>query len=285
MARVAGIILLVCWSLEAQHLVYPLPAETDLEWRRGLTYRTLNGVETVMDVVLPVKRQRTAPLPVLVFMNAFGGDSTRTSIQYKDWMKLAAGNGFVAITPDTHLEGVGDDLDQITDYVRRHALDLSADPAQIGVWACSGHAYGTLPLVEDAARTAIKSAVMYYGGEAVPVFRLDLPVMLVRAGLDRPIVNRRLDEIAANAVMANAPVTLLNYAGGHHGFDTIDDNDATRAVIVETLRFFKTTLAPAYQAALRQKSEEIAAAGAVMRGAGRSRIQLSRLKNNCLDSL
>ncbi len=33
------------------------------------------------------------------------------------------------------------------------------------------------------------------------------------------------------------PLTLLNYAGGHHGFEAEEDNDVTRQVIVDTLDF------------------------------------------------
>jgi len=31
------------------------------------------------------------------------------------------------------------------------------------------------------------------------------------------------------ATTAHAPVTLLNYPGGHHAFGIVDDEDATRA--------------------------------------------------------
>lgn len=56
-------------------------------------------------------------------------------------------------------------------------------------------------------------------------------MLYVRAGLDRPGVNEEIDRLAARALSENAPLTLVNYAGGHHGFDAFDDNDASRAVI------------------------------------------------------
>jgi hypothetical protein len=100
----------------------------------------------------------------------------------------------------------------------------------------------------------------------VETFRLDLPVLYVRAGLDRPPLNEAITTIAARAVAQNAPLTLLNYAGGHHGFEALDDNDATRDVIDQTLEFVKQKTAPGYHAALRAALAEAAAAGYVQTG-------------------
>jgi hypothetical protein len=107
---------------------------------------------------------------------------------------------------------------------------------------------------------------MYYGLGDVREFRADLPVLLVRAGLDRPPLNQSIGTFTANALAHNAPLTLLNYPGGHHGFDLIDDNDATREVIERTFQFLKSTLSPRYQAGLHAGMPEAAAAAAVLTG-------------------
>ena len=80
---------------------------------------------------------------------------------------------------------------------------------------------------------------MYYGIADVGEFRLDLPVLYVRAGLDRPPVNRRIGELVALAITQNAPVTLLNHPSGHHAFEMVDDDEATRDVIERTIDFVK----------------------------------------------
>ena len=104
---------------------------------------------------------------------------------------------------------------------------------------------------------------MYYGSAPVTQFRLDLPVLYVRAGLDRPPVNESIASLAAVAIAQNAPLTLLNYAGGHHGFEQADDTDATRRVIDETLAFVTRSLSPQYQASLHASLSEATAAGFV----------------------
>ncbi len=134
------------------------------------------------------------------------------------------------------------------------------DRERIAVYAGSGNAYRTLPLVQDAKLTAIKAAVMSYGGGRVATFRRDLPVLLVRAGLDRPGVNRTITELATLAQTQNAPVTLLNYPGGHHAFEIVDDEDATRDVIDTTLEFVKRATSSAFQASMRRGLPEAAAA-------------------------
>jgi catechol 2,3-dioxygenase-like lactoylglutathione lyase family enzyme len=61
----------------------------------------------------------------------------------------------------------------------------------------------------------------------------------------------------------NAPVTVLNDPGGHHAFEMIDDDAATRDAIDRTIDFVKRATAPAYRAALRRSLGEATAAAAV----------------------
>ena len=114
--------------------------------------------------------------------------------------------------------------------------------------------------------TSVKAAVIYYGSATVPQFRLDLPVLFVRAGLDRPGLNEAIATLATRAIGQNAPFTLQNYAGGHHGFEAVDNNDTTRRVIDETLNFVINAASAPYQAALRASLGEAAAAGYVQSG-------------------
>jgi hypothetical protein len=100
----------------------------------------------------------------------------------------------------------------------------------------------------------------------VTAFRLDLPVLYVRAGLDRPAVNASIAELVWTAVAQNAPVTLLNHAGGHHAFELVDNTASTRDVIDQTLDFVRRATSPAYQSALAASLAEAGAAGFVQTG-------------------
>ena len=81
--------LLICGSglSFAQNLVYPPPSDSEIEIRKSIEYT--RGLP--MDVYLPAKRDREAPLPVLVFMNAVSDTGMRSAPQYVQWSKAAAG--------------------------------------------------------------------------------------------------------------------------------------------------------------------------------------------------
>jgi hypothetical protein len=121
-------------------------------------------------------------------------------------------------------------------------------------------------VVEAGDANAVKAAVIYYGTGPVTEFRRDLPLLWVRAGLDRPAVNDDISRLASLAVAQNAPVTLLNHSTGYHGFELFNDDDATREVIDRTLQFVRRATAHAYRAALGQRLTEAAAAGNAQTG-------------------
>jgi len=152
-------------------------------------------------------------------------------------------------------------LSYLTARGAQHGVDRDA----IAVFAASGNVYSAFPSVEDPKQTAVKAAVMYYGSAPITQFRLDLPVLYVRAGLDRPEVNRQIGELASLAISQNAPVTLLNHPTGYHAFEAFNDDDATRDVMEQTIAFVRRATSPAFQAALRRGIPEATAAGFVQR--------------------
>ena len=166
--------------------------------------------------------------------------SANTTSQRSDaWYRLglaAASNGLVGIVPDIGETRTADDFDALLAYVAGHASELGVDPNAIAVFAGSGNVSSAFPLVEDPRLTTVRAAVMFYGSAPAREFRLDLPVFYVRAGLDRPDVNRRITELAAAAIAQNAPLTLVNNPSGHHAFEVNDDDDATRASSIRCLR-------------------------------------------------
>jgi dienelactone hydrolase len=161
---------------------------------------------------------------------------------------------------------VAEDLDSLTAYLGRHAADFGIDPEQVAVIAWSGNVSTGLETVEKPSRRAIKAAVMYYGSGAFEHARLDLPVLFVRAGLDQPDANHNLDLAISAGLTANAPWSILNFPAGHHGFDVLDNNDASREIIEETFRFLQLALSPAYQTALRAGLPDATAASAFSTG-------------------
>src|SRR6185503_743327 len=116
----------------------------------------------------------------------------------------------------------------------------------------------------------VKAAVMYYGTGPVTQFRRDLPLLYVRAGLDRPgvtgTVTSGITAVVAQAIAQNAPITVINDPGGHHAFEMVDDAAATRDVMNRTIDFVKRATSASYQAALHATLVEAAAAAQLVAG-------------------
>ena len=239
-------------------LAFP-PAASDITVVSDVEYATDGSTRLAMDVYKP-KTAAGARGPGLIFFNrATGAD--RSGRFYAAWARAAASKGIAAILPDLRQGSEAADFARLVSYLTAHGSDHGIDA--LAVYAGSGNVYNAFPAVEDPTQTAIKAAVMYYGSAPITEFRLDLPVLYVRAGLDRPPVNEAIASLTALAVSQNAPVTLLNYAGGHHAFELVDDSDATRQVIEQTLEFVTRVTSPPYQSALHASLGEARAAGFV----------------------
>lgn len=241
---------------------YPEPAAS--------SYRTLANVSygspadpLQMDIYRPASGGRG---PTLIFFNQASG-AQRANPFYVAWARIAASKGVTAIVPDLRPATIVQDFVALLEFINRGpAEETGIDAAAVAVYAGSGNVSNALPIVQDRRSTRITSAVLYYGAADVAAFRPDLPVLFVRAGLDRPPLNRHIDRLVARALAENAPVTVLNHAGGRHAFEMMNDDDATRRVIEATIAFVKETTSAPYQAALRAGLPEAIAAGHVTAG-------------------
>jgi acetyl esterase/lipase len=68
------------------------------------------------------------------------------------------------------------------------------------------------------------------------------PIFVARAGLDVAPLNAVIDQFAAAALAANAPLTLMNHPQGKHGFDALNDDDRSREIIRAAIAFMHTHL-------------------------------------------
>jgi dienelactone hydrolase len=207
--------------------------------------------------------------PTLIFFNIATGEQ-RAHPFYVAWARLAASKGITAIVPDLGMETFVEDFVTLHEFIAKgraeaHGVDRNA----VALYAGSGNVFRALPIIQDPRTTLIKSAVLYYGAAEVTTFRPDLPLLFVRAGLDRPALNTRIDGLVALALMQNTPVSVINHAGGRHAFEMVNHDDATRDVMDRTIAFVKETTSAGYQTAFKAGVAEATAAGHV--SAGRTR--------------
>lgn len=249
-------------TAQAPRFLYPAPAADTFTLAQDVQYGAPAETPLKMDVLRP---KGTASAPALIFFNRAVGADRRHPF-YLGWAQTAAAKGLVAILPDLRNGSEAADFMLLVPYLVQHAAEFGIDLNAIAVYAGSGNVWTALPAVQDPKMAAIKAAVLYYGSAQVNQFRLDLPVLYVRAGLDRPEVNQAITALASRAVADNAPMTLVNHPTGYHAFEMRNDDEATRAIIDQTIAFVKQSTAGPYQAALRARLLEATAAGQVQAG-------------------
>ncbi len=238
---------------------------------KDVEYGRVDTTTLRMDVYRPSSAKGATP--VLVLFNVAVGQQRGNSF-YKGWARAAASKGIVAIVPDLHGDQAERDFQLLVDHLYSNAKIYGADRDAIAVYAGSGNVYTALPIIENPTQTRVKAAAIYYGTGPVNDFRRDLPILFVRAGLDRASMNGNatsgMTALVASAIAQNAPVSVINNPGGHHAFEMIDDDAATRDVIDRTLDFVKRATSVSYQTALRHTLPEATAAGDIIAGNYRS---------------
>ena len=238
---------------------FDVPSLDALRLLRAVTYARVDTSTLAMDVYRP--KNAPNPAPVLVLYGLYWPESNdkptrEVNDQAIRWARIAASRGIVAVIPDLRAEpGTGTaqapsraregELDRLLAHLVQHAADYGIDPRRIALFAASGSVAAALPAIEDPRRTDIRAAVLYYGGAGADVttFRTDVSLLWVRAGRDSPGMNAAIDRLTSLAVAQNVPLTLINYASGHHGFEAVDDNATTRQVIEQTIEFVKRATA------------------------------------------
>jgi dienelactone hydrolase len=271
MTRTLLLVALACAAPAASRAQPPrfvLPPAGAVAETTDVRYGSADTLALRMDVYRPAGAT-AAPRPALVFFNRAVGAAQRNAFNgfYRGWARAAASRGLVAIVPDLRGGHEGADYRSLIEYLTQNAARLGIAENAVTVYAGSGNVFAALPLLQEYTAPAVRAAVLYYGAAPVTRFRLDLPILWVRAGLDRPPLNADIARLAALAVSQNAPVTLLNHPTGHHGFEALDDDDVTRDVIEQTIAFAHRVTAPSYRAALRAGLREATAAGHVQSGA------------------
>ena len=255
----ATLLVVVPQFCHAQDLFfYPAPAPGRVTVMRDVLYGEPESTQLRMDVYRPAKSDGTAPA-LIFFHQAVGARRTAFTINAR-WGELAASVGLVAIVPDLRPDSPAADFRLLVAHLTSRAASYGIDRNAIAVYAASGNVSTAFPIVEDPANTAVKAAVMYYGTANVKAFRQELPIMIVRAGLDRPALNAEIAALTATALAQNAPLTLLNHPAGAHAFETVNDDATTKAVMDQTIDFVKRATSATYQSALRAGLPEATAA-------------------------
>jgi len=263
-------------EISKMRIVYTVPGMEEVSVHRDLVYRTAGQKELKMDVYSPAGMQGGPRVPVVMLVH--GGPISKPSSP-KDWGvfisygKLLAASDLVGVTfnhrfySPSHLQEAAGDVVLALDYVRGNAESLRIDGDRVGVWVFSGGGVFLSPIMRDVP-AFLRCLVSYYAildlqvpppghesdlseetrKEFSPLFHLTKnalkipPVFIARAGLDNPWLNATVDRFVQEAIARDAALELVTHPGGQHGFDILNDDARSRAIIQRTLLFLKTHL-------------------------------------------
>ena len=259
---------------------------------RADSFSTATGTRRQFDVYRP--RGATTSIPVVVFANG-NGPAMRQWNSYMDWARLVTSRGLAAVlyegptfdqarTMTENMQTSRADLDSVLARLVVRSRELGIDGNTVVIWAGSAQTFTGTPIALTGNRPAIRGYVLYYGGGPAAEPRIDVPVLVARAGLDSPQLNRGLDSLVTRLSDAGVPLTLLSYPAGRHGFDIVDSTAMTAHIIEQTLDFMSTVTTPALREEIVLVTPEVRASAAFFAGrwseAAQRYSELSRTRPN-----
>jgi acetyl esterase/lipase len=262
-------------ELVRMRVVWSVPGMDEVVARRELVYKTTPDGPLHMDVYAPPGPKHLRPAVILVHGGPVPRIGAKNMGVFVSYGELLAASGFVAVAFDhrflaaTRLADAGGDVADLVSHVRANAADLGVDPERIAIWAFSGGG----PFLSPGLRQRpswLRAVVSYYavldlqqspfGGEGDPGTEarhlwspIDAlgsdakgapPLLVARAGLDDPGLNAGVDRFVAAAIARGATLDLLTHPEGRHGFDILDDDARSKAILRHTIEFLRATLGP-----------------------------------------
>jgi acetyl esterase/lipase len=260
-------------EIATKKVVYEIAGAEAVKVRADVTYRETPDGPLGMDLYYP--RGAAGASPAVVFLLGVSDIGARARLgcamkemeSYICWARLAAMSGLIGITYATGADPVSDTL-ALLDAVQRDAASLGVDATRVGVWGSSGNGPVSLFALMQPRTVPLRCAALYYpysldldggadvasaqktwgfanpaAGRTVDDLPADVPLLVARAGRDQfSGLNAALDRFVSAALARNLPITVVNHATGSHAFDLMDDTDASRAVVRQTLTFLQEHL-------------------------------------------
>jgi len=230
-------------DIYSSRIVYLLPAMQKVIIKEKLPFRTVNDTTLTFDIYYPPGFNFRSNLPLVIFNNGVGSLEIPRWGVYKDWARLIGASGMIAINHQSRGGSALEDCESLVDYLRSHASELNIEPNRIGLWTCSANTRNGTRLAYKTRPNDIKALVIYYGViDSLGELRQDLPLFLVRAGLDAQGINIGMENFVQAAMVQDIRFELINYLEGIHAFDIYTNTNESREIIRRTVAFLKDNL-------------------------------------------
>jgi acetyl esterase/lipase len=215
------------------------PSAGDVVIERDVVY---GENKLLADIYRPAERGQR---PVVIFIH--GGPVPADKTQPKEWRiftdygRLAASSGFIGVTFNHGFFGPSEfaraasNVEALIDHVR-------GDSDRVFLWAFSGGG-PFLSAGLDPARGYIRGLISYYAALDLVTPKLRTgscpPMFIARAGNDMPAINAAVRQFMDAALTHNIELELMNHPTGEHGFDILNDDERSRAIIRRTIEFIR----------------------------------------------
>jgi tetratricopeptide (TPR) repeat protein len=230
----------------ATHLVYHEPGMDKVTVRVKQKFKGLNRDSLLyFNIYYPENIPKSKTLPVVIFNNGVGSLDLPEWQIYKDWGRLIAAHGIIAITHQARNRKANTDFADLIQYLEENASALQIDKNKLGIWVCSGNTPVGWSFANDPKNSAVKAIVVYYGfipPQERSVRRQDLEIFMARAGLDSYNLNKGMEELMTDALQKDSHIEFVNYPEGQHAFDAFDNTPRSKEIILQTVDFFKRNL-------------------------------------------
>jgi acetyl esterase/lipase len=243
-------------------IFYSVPGMDAVRVERELVFRSVGDTQLKADIYLPAK---PGTYPVVLLVSGGAVHDWRAAAFYTSLARVLAAEGIAAVSFDKRFsresasaQTASEDTLALVDFLRSQAARYGLDTSRLCSWhfSAGGRVAGAmLGEKSPAACVIVTYAILSFGDEQdtdpklAPYSALVQarergdrmpPTLVVRAGRDNQALNDRIDAFVAAALAKNAPVTLINYPAGAHGFEIIDDTDETRRVIARSIEWLKS---------------------------------------------
>ncbi|HYF30551.1 MAG TPA: hypothetical protein VD993_05495 [Chitinophagaceae bacterium] len=245
---IAAVCIALCSFAQAvteRPIVYQVPEMAKVQVKENVVFKTVNDTSLVLDIYYPPGFNKRSNLPVVIFNNGVGSMQLPRWRVYRDWARLIAANGMIAVNHQArpNRATVMEDCAAVLDHLRANAAAFNIDAERVGIWTCSANTPRGVSLALKPGREYIRTLVVYYGSpDSLGRIRQDVPTLVVRAGLDGQGLNMGIENFVQAALQLDARIELVNYLEGMHAFDIYNNTPESKAIIKRTVDFLKKNL-------------------------------------------
>jgi acetyl esterase/lipase len=271
-ATIAGAVLLIAAGAAGGQappdlmkipVFYSVPGTERVRVERDIVFRSAGDTRLKADIYLPAAR---GAFPVVLLVSGGSVDDWRTAAFYTSFARVLAAEGIAAVNYDKRLARdrnslamASEDSLALVDHLHSNAAKYGLDTSRLCTWhfSAGGTVAGTMLGEKSPASCVVLTYAILSLGESDADPQLSPysalvrarergdrfpPTLVVRAGRDAKTLNDAIDAFVAAALAKNAPVSLINYPAGDHGFEILNDTDETRRVIAESIGWVKSRL-------------------------------------------